>query len=73
MSMVQRPRYYEVGDVVETGQPWQAKIAQSLVEAGYAAEAKVVASKETKTKTKSKEIGDLWRALPLSRMLLTSR
>tara|TARA_Y100000004_G_scaffold144536_1_gene164661 strand:+ start:375 stop:581 length:207 start_codon:yes stop_codon:yes gene_type:complete len=48
-------RYYEVGDIVETGQPWQAKIAQSLVEAGYAAEAKVVAPKETKTKTKAKK------------------
>ncbi len=45
-------RYYEVGDVVETGQPWQAKIASALVEAGLAAETKVVAPKETKTKAK---------------------
>ncbi len=47
-------RYYEVGDVVETSQPWQAKIAQSLVEAGLAAETKVVAPKETKTKKAKK-------------------
>ena len=45
-------RYYEVGDVVETGQPWQAKIASALVEAGLAAETKVAAPKEIKTKAK---------------------
>ena len=47
-------RYYEVGDTVETGQPWQAKIAQTLVEAGLAAETKVVAPKETKAKKAKK-------------------
>ena len=47
-------KYYEVGDIVETAQPWQAKIAQSLVEAGLAAETKVVKPKETKTKKAKK-------------------
>ena len=47
-------RYYEVGDEVETTMPWQKKIADQLVEAGFAQEAKVVKPKETKSKKAKK-------------------
>lgn len=48
-------RYYEVGETVDTTLPWQKKIADQLVEAGFAAEAKVVKPKETKSKKTTKK------------------
>lgn len=48
-------RYYEVGETVDTSQPWQAKIAQQLVDSGFAAETKVVEIKETKTRKPKKK------------------
>lgn len=50
-----RVRYFEVGETLDVSEPWQAKIAQQLIDSGFAAETKVVEVKETKTRKPKKK------------------